>query len=341
MKSLLNRIAICLLFTVAFVGPGRAKPAKSLRIFFIDVEGGQSTLIVTPEKHSLLIDAGWAGDRDADRIKSAADLAGIKRIDYLVITHYHGDHVGGVSAVADRIPIGTFIDHGPDIEDSDAAKALYAVYEKVTSKGKHAVVKPADGLPFKDIQVEFLAAAGDHLHDPLPGAGEANPYCGEIKDVPADASENSQSLVLLVTYGKFRFLDMGDLTEGKSLDLVCPNNLIGTADLFLTAHHGMAPDNHKALVWAVHPLVVIMNNGAHKGGSPESWQVIHDQPGLQGFWQLHYADDAGADHNVADDLIANTSDSSDGHFIEVHAYPDGTFEVTNSRNHRVQQYPMK
>ena len=338
MRKFLRQSALCIGIVAVSVGVVRAKSGKALRIYFIDVEGGQSTLIVTPSKQSLLIDAGWAGTRDPDRILAAASEAGIKQIDYLVVTHYHGDHAGGVSQLAERIPIRNFIDHGPDIEDSATAKDLYAAYEKTTAKGKHAVVRPADGLPLKDVQVEFVSAAGDHLRDPLPGAGVANPYCDVEKDVPDDATENSQSLGMLITYGEFRFLDVGDLTEKKELELVCPNNLIGAVSLYLSAHHGLAPDNPKALVWAIHPMVAIMNNGAHKGGSPESWQIVHDSPDLQGFWQMHYAEDAGQEHNVAESFIANVDEKSDGNLIEVLANSDGTFEVRNSRNHYSHMY---
>ena len=88
--------------------------AKTLDIYFIDVEGGQSTLIVSPSGQSLLVDTGWAGNsgRDANRIAQAAKLAGVKKIDYLLITHHHADHAGGVENLLARLPVGTFLDHG-------------------------------------------------------------------------------------------------------------------------------------------------------------------------------------------------------------------------------------
>jgi len=321
-------VSVCLLM----VSSAAVKSRKPLQIYFIDVEGGQSTLIVSPEKHSLLIDAGWAGERDAQRIVAAAKAAGIKQIDYLVITHYHSDHVGGVPALAKRIPIRVFVDHGPDTEDSVSAKDLYAAYEKAFAGARHVSVKPGEGLPFHDIRVEFLTAAGEHIAEPLPGAGEANPYCSSEKDAPVDSTENSQSLGLLVTYGRFRFLDLGDLTKRKEMELLCPDNLIGTVDLYLTTHHGAALDNPTALVWAVHPRVAVMNNGARKGGNPDAWQVVHDSPDLEGFWQLHYAIAGGKDHNVAGEFIANTDESSDGHFLKVTATPDGRLTVVNARS---------
>jgi competence protein ComEC len=334
------RIAGLVIAGLLLTNVADAKP-KPLQIDFIDVEGGQATLVVTPAHESVLIDTGFAGGRDADRIVSAAKAAGLKRIDYVLITHFHPDHVGGVADLLQRIPLGTFVDHGNDVEGSDDAHALYKTYEKATEHSKRVHLAPNEGLPLQTVKFQVVTAAGERITDPLPGAGEANPYCPSDVEAKPDESENAQSLGVLITYGKFRFLDLGDLTEKKELDLVCPNNLIGTVTLYLTTHHGLAPDNPKALVWALHPQVAIMNNGAKKGGSPEAWQVVHDSPGLAALWQLHYAVDGGKDHNVADDFIANVDEKSDGHAIKVEAEPDGTFTVVNSRDRLSRRYGAK
>jgi competence protein ComEC len=334
------RIAVVAIAGLLLTSVANAK-SKPLQIDFIDVEGGQATLIVTPSHESVLIDTGWAGARDADRIVSAAKAAGLKRIDYVLITHFHQDHVGGVADLLQRIPVGMFVDHGNDVEDSDDARDLYKAYEKATEHIQRVHLAPNEGLPLQGIKFQVLTAAGERITDPLPGAGEANPYCGSDVEAKPDGSENAQSLGVLITYGKFRFLDLGDLTEKKELELVCPNNLVGTVTLYLTTHHGLAPDNPKALVWALHPQVAIMNNGAHKGGSPEAWQIVHDSPGLADLWQLHYAVDGGKDHNVADDLIANIDGKSDGHSIKVEAEPDATFTIVNSRDGLARKYGAK
>lgn len=326
-------LAICVLLGTSAL----AKRNKPLRIFFIDVEGGQATLLVSPLGQSVLIDTGWAGARDARRIQAAAKAAHIKRFDYVLITHYHEDHAGGVADLLKRMKVGIFVDHGPNQENSGSALANYAAYEKAIAHSHRMQLKPGQGLPLRSIMFRLLTGAGQHITEPLPGAGVANRYCDSQAAAPDDVSENSQSLGVLVSYGRFQFLDLGDLTEKKELDLVCPDNLIGTVDLYLATHHGLAPDNPKVLVWAVHPRVAVMNNGAHKGASPEAWQIIHDSPGLAGFWQLHYAIDAGKDHNVRDDFIANMNDA-DGYFIEVAAKPDGSFVVLNSRNRVSRNY---
>ena len=270
----------------------------------------------------------------------AAKKAGIKQIDYMLTTHYHRDHVGGVPELSKMIKIDTFVDHGPNREDSDITRMDYASYEKTFEGAKHIVLKPGDGIPMKGITVEALTADGDHLSSPLPGAGEVNPYCGKDAEPEADPTENARSVGTLITYGKFRFLDMGDLTKKKELELMCPNNPIGAVDLFLVSHHGMAYSNTKALVWALQARVAIMNNGARKGGAPDAWQIVHDAPGLQGLWQLHYALGAGKDHNVDEQFIANPKADADdeAYYIKVSAEPDGSFTVTNSRNQLSKTY---
>ncbi len=339
-KFILAALCLCLLGVPRSVA---ANPTpKPLEIYFIDVEGGQSTLIVSPSGQSLLIDTGWPGydGRDADRIISVAHQLGLKQIDYVLITHYHRDHVGGVPQLVDGMKVGTFVDHGPNLEDSEVTRTDYAAYEKAIAGYARVTVKPGWGLPIKGIEVRVLSSAGSHITEPLPGAGEANPYCkGET--AAADATENARSVGVLITYGKFRFLDLGDLTKKKELELACPNNLLGTVDLFLVTHHGMDLSNSKAMVWALHPRVAILDNGARKGASPAAWQVVHDSPGLEGLWQLHYATEADRNHNVDADQIANLKENCEGKYLKVSAQNDGTFIVTNQRNGVEKTYGKK
>ena len=312
-----------------------ADPARPLQIYAIDVEGGQATLLVSPSGESLLIDTGWPGfnGRDADRIADAAKSAGVSNIDYLLITHYHRDHVGGVPQLAARMKIGTFVDHGPNKEDSDVTREDFSTYERVVGNARRLIVKPGDEIPIKGITVHVLTAAGERIAKPLPRAGQANPFCASEPQPEPDATENARSVGVLITYGAFRFVDLGDLTKKKELELVCPKNLIGTVDLYLVTHHGFNQSNAKAIVQALHPRVAIMDNGPHKGGSPEAWQTVHSSPGLEDLWQLHYAGDAGKDHNVADSFIANLDEKADaGKYIKISADRSGTFTVLNLRN---------
>jgi beta-lactamase superfamily II metal-dependent hydrolase len=339
MRSVLHYSIIMILVLLA-VEQAVAKP-KALQIYAIDVEGGQATLIVSPSGQSLLIDTGWPGfnGRDADRIVAAAKLAGVKKLDYVLITHYHRDHVGGVPQLADRIPIGTFVDHGPNLQDVKEPREDYAAYLKVVEKAHRMIVKPGDTIPVKGITVQVLSSAGELIKAPLSGAGEANPNCGADPEPVNDPGENARSLGTLITYKKFRFIDLGDLTRKKELEIFCPRKLVGTVDLFLVSHHGFSESNSKGMVWALHPRVAILDNGAREGGHPVAWQIVHDSPGLQDFWQLHYSVQGGKDHNVAEEFIANPEEDPDnGNYIKVSAQPDGSFTVLNSRNNKSKTY---
>src|ERR1035438_10034856 len=205
----------------------------------------------------------------------------------------------------------------------------------------HIVVNPGWGLPIKGLEVKVLAAAGDHITSPLPGAGEANSYCGAEPAAASDSTENARSVGVLITYGHFRFLDLGDLTKKKEIEIACPNNLLGTVDLFLVTHHGADLSNPKALVWALHPRVAVIDNGPRKGSSPAAWQIVHDSPGLEDLWQLHYAAESDKGHNVADERIANVKENCEGKYLKVTADSDGTFSVTNGRTGEQKTYSKK
>lgn len=328
-KSLILALALCATALAA---------TKPMEVYFIDVEGGQATLIVSPSGQSMVIDTGWAGfnNRDADRIAAAAAKSGVKQIDYLLITHYHADHVGGVPQLAAKLPIKNFIDHGPNFEaGKKPADDLFNAYTAVRDKGNHLLVKPGDRIPIKGLFVEIVSADGNVLSKTLtgaPGAGQPNPYCASTKPKDEDRSENSRSTGSIIAYGKFRLLDLGDLTWNKEMALVCPDNRIGTVDVYLTTHHGLSQSGSPAIVDAVHPRVAIMNNGATKGGNPDAWQIVHDSPGLEGLWQIHTAESQGA-HNTDAEMIANPDSKSDeGNWIKLSALPTGEFTVTNGRN---------
>jgi competence protein ComEC len=308
--------------------------AKNLEIYAIDVEGGQATLVISPSGESLLVDTGWGGHnkRDALRIAAAAKKAGVKKIDYLVITHYHADHVGGIGQLAEKLPILNFVDHGPSVENDKAAQVLYNEYAAFRAKGTHLQVKPGDTIPIKGLDVKVLSAGGHVIDAPLPGAGQPNAECGSFDTRPPDPSENAQSVGILIAYGNFRMIDLGDLTWNKEKDLVCPVNKLGRVDLYLVSHHGMDMSGSPQLVHALHPKVALMDNGAKKGGSDAAWQAIHDTPGTPDIWQLHFAVSGGKDHNAADPFIANIDEICEGKWIRVDAQKDGTFKLYNERN---------
>jgi beta-lactamase superfamily II metal-dependent hydrolase len=317
-----------------------------LRIYFIDVEGGQATLCVTPTGESLLVDTGWPrfSGRDADRIVSAAKDAGLTKIDYVLITHFHVDHVGGVPQLAERIPIGTFIDHGENRESTDPPTVqVWQAYQKLLQSGKykHITAKPGDKLPIKGMDAVVVSADGNVISNPLPGAGGENPACKGAERSPDDTTENARSLGFLATFGKLRILDLGDLTKDKEWDLMCPVNKLGKVDIYIVSHHGWQQSGSAQLVDGIAPRVAIMDNGAKKGGSPGPWEVIEKSPRLENLWQLHYSEEGGSTHNVPAEFVANPQGPDAGHYLLLTAHPDGSFEVFNSRTTQVRKYPAE
>jgi beta-lactamase superfamily II metal-dependent hydrolase len=327
--------------------------AATLTIYFIDVEGGQSTLVVTPAGESLLIDAGFPGDgtfastagdpqrgRDARRIAAAARDAGVTRIDYLMITHFHADHDGGVPELAQLLPIGTFIDHGSVGADAEenvkGTLAAFAAYATVRAKGRHLEPGAGDRLPLKQVEATVVSAAGKTLTRPLRGASRPNAACAAAASPAQEPHENPRSTGLVLQYGKFRFLDVGDLSGPPLFALACPASLVGAVDVYLVAHHGGVDAADPATFAAFQPRAAIVNNGATKGGAPETLATLHDLAAKTDTWQLHKSQNAGA-RNVADERIANV-DETTAHWIKVSANEDGSFRVINGRTGKAKIY---
>ncbi len=328
-----------------------AKTAKgSLQIFFIDVEGGQATLFVSPDRHSLLVDTGWPGNngRDADRIVAAARLAGLAKIDTVMLTHYHDDHVGGVPQLLARIKVGTFIDHGPNREmDGGITEHGYALYQQAqgSSSSKRVTVMAGEALPAPGFDAMVISADGQLIDHALPGAGAANNYCAKSEVKAADQTENARSLGVLMTFGKLRILDLGDLTWDKEMALMCPVNKLGHVDLLIVSHHGWYQSSSPALVDAVSPEIAVMDNGARKGGSIPTLKTFKDVPGLQQLWQLHYSEE-GKDLNVDPQFIANLTgpakDANDaGNYLVVEGERSGAMSVFNSRTGATVKYAAR
>jgi competence protein ComEC len=312
--------------------------ARNLEIFFIDVEGGQSTLIVTPAGQSLLVDAGYGGRdaRDAERILAATREAKIDHIDYLLITHFHNDHVGGVPELADRIPILRFIDYGSPLGSDRMATNGFRVYEPVRGENIHIEPEPGDRLPLDGIEVDIVSAAGALLSKPLWGAGQPNGGCATLEDQAEDGTENFRSIGMRLQFGAFRFVDLGDLSGNTLGQLVCPLNLLGEASVYLVAHHGNYDSNVPAVLTALHPRASIMNNGPTKGGAPDSFKTLLAQPAMD-LWQLHESRNLGA-QNAPDAFIANVDDGITAYWIKLTAKDDGGFEVLNSRTGFLKKY---
>ena len=316
---------------------------SDLLIYAIDVEGGQATLLVSPSGSSLLVDTGWPGNsgRDTQRIQAAMKDAGITKISKVLITHFHTDHVGGVPELVKRVEVGEFLDHGVNREDSDITRTDTAAYLKAIEGKPRRVLHPGDLIDIPGLNTTVLTGDGEHVNSVAGIKPVPNPYCATEPKWELDATENPRSVGILVRFGAFSFLNLGDLTKPKEVDFVCPNNPIGAIDLYLVTHHGFNQSNTRSIVDAIHPRVAIMDNGAHKAGSPEAWQTVHESPGLQDLYMLHTAEGSDAAHNSAESMIANPKGGSDGAYFKVVARGDGSFSVTNSRTGQTKNYAHK
>lgn len=332
----MSRIACFLaLFTASLT-------AAPLELYFIDVEGGKSVLLVSPFGQSMLFDVGWPASNNrvasTERIVEAVQVAGLKRIDLLVISHFDVDHLGDVPQLVAKIPVGRIFDHGDYQTSNPQAVQRFAPYAALREKIGHTVLKVGDKVPIKGVDVQVLSAGGQLIVKPLARAGRRNALCDTYKqqDALAGDVEDNQSIGLLITSGKFRMLDLADLEAHHSHDLVCPDNLIGTVDVYNVNVHGQFKGVAPELVGALHAPVIIEANGARKGADAQTWPVLDAAPGPRGktkdIWQLHFSLNAGKDANPPDDFIANLEPSDGFKLIRISVAKNGTFTVTNTRN---------
>jgi beta-lactamase superfamily II metal-dependent hydrolase len=315
-----------------------AAERAGLEIEWIDVEGGAATLIVTPARETILVDAGWPGNdgRDADRIKAALTRRGLTGIDHLIMSHYHTDHFGGIPPLAKVVPIRHFYDHGPMTElqeDKDFA-AKYAAYREA-AKNTTITLDPGSTIALKQVAgpkvtLTVLASRGEVVSGPPKNQ---NPVCGEAISKNEDPSDNARSLVFVLRFGAFEFFDAGDLTWNVEAQLVCPADRVGKVDLYQVTHHGLDQSNNVVVLKTLQPTVAVMNNGSRKGGSADVVKNLKALPSLQALYQVHRNVATTPEDNAAPELIANLDASPDaGHSIV--AEVDRTaqsFTITNAR----------
>jgi hypothetical protein len=281
------------------------------------------------------------------------------------------DHFGAVPDLAKQIPVANFVDHGPAVEayKDDAWKnahvlrfsdETYDAYLQVVKTGKHMAVAPGDHIPVKGLDVLVLTASGKQIAQPAPGGGAANRWCDSTPMRAESENEDSQSVGTLVSYGKFRFIFLGDLTWNNGRRLVCPRNMVGPVDVFLTTHHAMQVDKEnggevisgysacsQAEVWGLAPRVAILNYGPtwhiskifNWFGGPKGWDTVRHSPGLETAWQMHYQPQGGTEHNVPNEFIANLAlENCPANWLKLSASKDGSFSITNSRTGVTKQY---
>jgi beta-lactamase superfamily II metal-dependent hydrolase len=321
-----------LFFLVVVIGlciPAVHAAPKTLDIYFIDVEGGASTLIVTPQGESILIDSGYPEERDAQRILHVAkDVAGLTQIDHYLTTHWHRDHVGGITLLAKLIPVKNYYDHGfPLKPESEAVAKLIEAY-KATSENKSMAMNAGDEIKLRNIgsvpQLRFrILTANQTVVGEAPGSPQIKPCGDDFKPIEEDKTDNANSLGMLLTFGPFRFFNGGDLTWNVENKLACPKNLIGPVDLFQVNHHGTENSNNPALVRALTPRVAVIDNGPTKGADPKTFATLRSVREIEAIYQLHKNVASTWKDNTASTFIANDEEKCQGEFIKVSVSRDG------------------
>jgi competence protein ComEC len=346
----MNRFLLTAL--LAFSLPSLWSASKTLDMWAIDTEGGKSLLLVSPSGQSMLVDTGFPGfnDRDANRIAEAVKDAGLTKVDVLVTTHYDSDHVGNVAQTVAKVPVDLFVDYGAQSEHGFGFDRDVAAYNAVWAKAKHLVVKPGDRIPFAGVDVLVVTANAEAIKTPVKGAGQPNPDCASVQRKTwmgknEDVSENGHAVGMLFTFGTFKMLDLADITWNRELELMCPNNPIGTVDLLQVSHHGNDISSTPALINPLRARVMVVDDGPRKMALPLTMKTLNAAPGRQAIYMLHWSALAPND-NPPEEFIANLQSSPspnaqtapDGKWIKISADQDGTIVVTNGRTGEAKTY---
>lgn len=333
---------------VATAIPSRSEVTRPLDIFFVDTEGGAATLMVTPAGESILVDSGWPGEngRDAKRIEQVARyVAGVNQIDHYVTTHWHTDHYGSIETLAKLMPVKHYWDHGVPAASEDGSTdfpILMSAYKRANG-GNSSKLKPGDKLPLRQagqpLELKVVASEGKVIGE---GAQEVPVSCSRHPAAPVpDDSDNKRSVSLLLTSGKFGFLNCGDLTWNIEHKLVCPKNRLGQVDLWQVSHHGWEASGNPALPEAIKPSAAVMVNGARKGASPRTYQMLKKIPNLP-VYQLHLNVTSKPEDNTPLERIANVEEKCKGEFIRVQVAPEGDrYTVYKGADKKWQTFPVR
>lgn len=345
LRAVLNSFALSLgLLFAAIMARGAERRPGELDIYWIDVEGGAATLIVTPAGESVLIDSGNPGLRDTNRIFQAASKeAGLRKIDHLITTHYHRDHFGGAAQLSTALPIGEVHDNGAFAGQRELADAEYYQFKA----DRRSVISPGDQLALRPIEAALpklsLRCLGARQKFVAAEGTTANECCGQNQPRPVDNSDNANSIVMLLAYGAFDFLNTGDLTWNREFDLVCPVSHVGKVDVFQVSHHGLDVSNNPVLIRSIEPRVAVFNNGTTKGCMPMAFAALKETPSIQAIYQVHKnLRDDGATVNTKDEYIGNLTADCHGQFLKMTVAPDGkSYTMLVSSTGRRQTYECK
>jgi hypothetical protein len=358
----------------SLLGASCPAAAQTADIYFVDVGLGNATFVVSPAGQTMLLDTGPS--RAANRILAFMKQAGLRQVDYLVVSHFEEDHMGAAPRLAEQVPILNWVDHGESVvfgKDDEwwrqrrgpwARPGMgkqydesFESYRKARATGSHIIVRPGDKIPVGGLDVVALSAAGKTISAPLKGAGIPNPVCASIDRRAEDDAEDGQSIGILISFGAFRFIYLGDLTWNTANSLFCPKNLVGVVDAYLVTHHAQSMTRElgdyyyglsccsQAELHGLRPRAAFLSLGAlgHKFGADAAMKVIRNSPGLEDLWQTEKIVEGGEKgHNPPDQFIANIGEKSEQvPFLKLSASSDGSFAVTNSRNQYTKTYPRR
>jgi competence protein ComEC len=346
MKTIIVAVIVALM-AATLQGAAFASPAdKRLDVYWVDVEGGAATLLVTPAGESVLIDTGSPGERDSKRIQEMATQAGLKKLDHVIITHFHSDHYAGLPDLAKLIPVGTIYDHDLATAPPEPGQdKQFGAYKEVKAD-RRVVVKPGQKLALKQakgtapLTVQMVGALEKFAT--LKGA-KANPECGAHQPRDPDKTDNKNSVVTLVSFGPFRLFDGGDITWNTEKDLVCPKNRIGGGvDVYQANHHGLDQSNNPVLVKTLAPTVAVVNNGPRKAGEPNTFATLKGTPSIKDIFQLHRNVRVGPEKNTDPKLTANMDEACKANFVKLSVDPQGkTYTVAIPANEVEKTYETR
>ncbi|QDU39916.1 ComEC family competence protein [Maioricimonas rarisocia] len=321
---------------------------RRLDLYFIDVEGGAATLIVTPEGESILIDSGYPdyGGRDLNRILHVVtDVAGLDRIHHAVVSHWHLDHYGNHAALTSEIEIGKFWDRGiPDALQEDRKFEERIAAYRAASQNDSGTLRAGDHFELDSTAAPLSVTVATASREVIENTGQPNPFADQHEPRPEDPTDNAASLSLLFEFGDFRFLCCGDLTWNIEAKLVTPNNPLGKIDLFMVTHHGLPTSNNPVLVQAIDPVVAVMCNGPTKGGHPDTIATLRSCESLKHLYQLHRNVKLGPEEQTPKEFIANSEPTvnCEGRWVKASVAPDGnSYTVQIGTDGKVREYQTR